>query len=385
MKRLAIVTSHPIQYNAPLFELLAKRKRIEIKVFYSWGESVLEQKYDPGFGKVIKWDIPLLEGYEYEFLENISKDKGSHNFKGIDNPDIIEKIKKFHPDAVLVYGWAYKSHLKVLRYFKNKIPVLFRGDSTLLDERSWVASLKRNLFLRWVYRHIDFALYVGKNNYKYFRNAGLNKDQLIFAPHAVDNQRFECSSATCKKNAVQLRDDLNIPEGDLVFMYAGKLENVKDPGIILQAFSNLSFPPRVHLVIVGNGNLESDLKTKSKSVANIHFIDFQNQMQMPAVYEIADIFILSSKSETWGLSVNEAMANGKAIIVSDQCGCFSDLVAEGINGYIFKAGNAIDLQMKMELILQNISNLAEMKRKSSEKIKMFSLPIVAAAIEKILT
>ena len=165
MKRLAIITTHPIQYNAPLFELLAERNKIDIKVFYTWGKTVLEQKYDPGFGKVIKWDIPLLQGYDYEFLENISADKGSHHFKGIDNPDIIDSIKKYEPDAVLIYGWAFKSHLKVLRYFKNKIPVLFRGDSTLLDKKSWVSSLKRNLFLRWVYRHIDFALYVGKNNY----------------------------------------------------------------------------------------------------------------------------------------------------------------------------------------------------------------------------
>src|SRR6185312_6093732 len=168
MKRLAIVTTHPIQYNAPLFELLTKRNKIDIKVFYTWGETVLKRKYDPGFGKVIKWDIPLLEGYEYEFLANISSEKDSHHFNGIENPNIIKKINNYHPDAVLVYGWSFKSHLKVLRYYKNKIPVLFRGDSTLLDKKSWILSLKRNLFLRWVYRHIDFALYVGKNNYDYF-------------------------------------------------------------------------------------------------------------------------------------------------------------------------------------------------------------------------
>ena len=171
MKRLAIVTTHPIQYNAPLFELLSQRKKITIKVFYTWGETVIEKKYDPGFGKVIEWDIPLLDGYDYEFAENIANDKGSHHFKGIDNPHIIEAIEQFKPDAVLVYGWSFKSHLKIMRHFKNKVPVLFRGDSTLLDERGLLSSLKRNLFLRWVYRHVDVALYVGKNNFDYFRKA----------------------------------------------------------------------------------------------------------------------------------------------------------------------------------------------------------------------
>ncbi|MGB2995140.1 MAG: glycosyltransferase family 1 protein, partial [Ferruginibacter sp.] len=59
LKKLAIVTTHPIQYHAPLFALLASRNKISIRVFYTWGKQVLEQKFDPGFGKKISWDIPL--------------------------------------------------------------------------------------------------------------------------------------------------------------------------------------------------------------------------------------------------------------------------------------------------------------------------------------
>src|SRR6202000_144845 len=117
MKKLAIVTTHPIQYNAPLFKILQERKIIELKVFYTWGSTVLENKYDPGFKKNVAWDIPLLDGYDYEFLENISTHKGSHHFKGIINPAIIERIESYNPDAVLVFGWSFASHLKVIRYF----------------------------------------------------------------------------------------------------------------------------------------------------------------------------------------------------------------------------------------------------------------------------
>ena len=236
--RLAIVTTHPIQYNAPLFELIAQRNIIEIKVFYTWGESVLENKYYPGFGKVIEWDIPLLKGYNYEFLENIAEDKGSHHFKGIDNPHIIEAIKKFNPDAILVYGWSFKSHLKVLRYFKNKVPVLFRGDSTLLDKSSFLSSLKRNLFLRWVYRHVDIALYAGKSNKAYFKKFGLQESQLVFAPHAVDNNRFAFDGAA----GTQIRNSLQIPQEAIVFLFAGKLEQKKNPGLLLHRLDVLSGP-----------------------------------------------------------------------------------------------------------------------------------------------
>lgn len=78
--RLAIILSHPIQYYSPLFKCLSERKVVEIKVFYTWGQSVNGKKYDHGFGKAIEWDIPLLDRYDYEFLENVSKDPGSHHF-----------------------------------------------------------------------------------------------------------------------------------------------------------------------------------------------------------------------------------------------------------------------------------------------------------------
>src|ERR1022692_4201496 len=128
MRRLAVITTHPVQYNAPLFELLHKHGKVAVKVFYTWGEEVLEKKFDPGFGKIVQWDIPLLNGYDYEFLENTAKEKGSHHFNGIVNPTIIRDIQLWKPDAVLVYGWKFRSHLKVMRYFKNKVPVWFRGD-----------------------------------------------------------------------------------------------------------------------------------------------------------------------------------------------------------------------------------------------------------------
>ena len=110
--------------------MLTERGNLAIKVFYTWGDAVLENKYDPGFGKSIEWDIPLLKGYDFTFVKNASLNAGSHHFGGINNPSLIREIKEWGPDAVLVYGWCFKSHLSAMRYFKGRIPVLFRGDST---------------------------------------------------------------------------------------------------------------------------------------------------------------------------------------------------------------------------------------------------------------
>ena len=181
--KLTIITTHPIQYYAPVFQLLAKS--LELKVFYTAGEQSIT-KYDKGFKKSIEWDIPLFEGYEYEFLENIAKNKGSHHFKGIVNPKAIQHIKAYQPDAILIYGWAYSSHLKIMRHFKSKIPIYFRGDSTLLDRQTNFKNILRRILLKWVYSHVDKAFYVGNANKAYFKKYGLKEHQLIFAPHAMD-------------------------------------------------------------------------------------------------------------------------------------------------------------------------------------------------------
>jgi glycosyltransferase involved in cell wall biosynthesis len=340
MKKLAIITTHPIQYYAPLFKLLHQRGGITIKVFYTSGESAVN-KYDPGFDKNIAWDIPLLDGYPYEWVPNSSVDPGSHHFKGIKNPGLIVQVKCFGPDALLVIGWSYSSHLKAMRYFKNKIPVWFRGDSTLLDPSSGIRSIIKAIFLKWVYRHVDHAFYTGSGNKAYFKRYGLKEQQLSFAPHAVDNERF---GAAREQEVGMLRQGLGLAPADILILFAGKLEEKKDPGLLLNAVIALN-DPGIHLLFTGNGVLESALKSKAAPYPHIHFMDLKNQTDMPVIYQACDLFCLPSKgpAESWGLAVNEAMACSKAILVSDKCGCAVDLVQNEKNGVIFKNGSLADL------------------------------------------
>lgn len=343
MKKLAIIATHPIQYYAPVFKLLAKN--VKLKVFYTAGNQTLN-KFDHGFKKNITWDIPLTEGYEHEFLANTAAAPGSHHFKGIINPDAIVSLQNFKPDAILIYGWAYKSHLKIMRHFKGKIPVYFRGDSTLIDQQPGIKSLLRKLFLRWVYRHIDTAFYVGTANKAYFKKYGLKEKQLVFAPHAIDNSRFAVQR---KEEADQLRSQFNLHENDILILFAGKLEPKKDPALLLAAFAQLK-ATHVHLLFVGNGVLEETLKQQVEQLqlSKVHFMDFQNQSQMPVVYQACDLFCLPSKGpgETWGLAVNEAMATAKAVLVADKVGCAVDLVTPD-TGEIFKSGDLTELSQKL--------------------------------------
>ena len=384
MTRLAIITTHPIQYNAPWFKLLNERGIVCPKVFYTWGEASVQNKYDPGFKKVIEWDIPLLEGYDFSLVKNIAADPGSHHFNGIDNPTLMKEIINWKPDAILIFGWKFKSHLKVLRQFKGKIKILFRGDSNLLDEQPGFTfkKLLRRAFLIWVYRHVDKALYTGTANRAYYLAHGLKDEQLLLAPHAIDNRRFMDDINN------RQRSELGISAKAIVFIFAGKFEVKKNLGLLLDAFIKLP-GCNAHLLLVGNGELEVQLKLKTSLQlpdikARIHFLPFQNQQQMPGVYRLGDVVVLPSQgpAETWGLTVNEAMACAKAVLVSDKCGCAADLVKTGVNGYVFKSNDSGDLFNKMNILLANELQIISMGKQSFQLIQQWMFEHICIAVEK---
>jgi len=355
---------------------------VDVMVFYTWGEASIK-KHDPGFNKKIQWDIPVLSGYAFQWVNNTSKDPGTHHFNGIKNPDLIKQVNDWRPDAVLIYGWGFSGHLSALRYFKNKIPVLFRGDSTLLDEKGGARSFLKTRFLNWVYRHVDHAFYPGANAKAYFKKYGLKEGQLSFAPHAIDNERF---AEDHRAAAIALRKSYGLAESDIVILFAGKLEEKKSPLLLLHAFLSLN-KPGLHLLFVGNGPLEQRLKEEAKDHKNVHFKDFQNQSSMPAVYQACDLFCLPSAGpgETWGLAINEAMASGKAILASDKVGAAVDLVQAGINGGIFKANDQGSLTTELDnLTKQGKLTLAEMGENSKKIIANWTIEVQVKILEAVI-
>jgi len=383
LKKLAIITSHPIQYNAPLFRQLHSSGRIQVRVFYTWGQSQKGDVYDPGFKRNRKWDIPLLEGYDHEFIRNVSPRPGSHHFLGIINPDLTGMIDSWQPDSILVIGWTFYSHLKAILYYRSKRKLFFLGDSTLLDETSQNLFRKkiRRMILKWVYGHIDFAFYVGKNNYDYYIQHGLTGKELIFMPHAVENDRFLDSSGELQKRAIVWRKELGIEDSHIVFLFCGKFESKKDPLILLNAFLRLDSATS-WLLFVGNGMLEKSLKELAGDHPRVLFLPFQNQSVMPLVYRLGNIFVLPSigPGETWGLSINEAMVCKRSVIVSDKCGAARDLVFS--NGFVFKAGDMHDLLSCMKKFSED-NKLSELMGEESAKIiQKWDIDAAAKAIEQ---
>ncbi len=364
--------------------MLAERKNIDVKVFYTWSQSEAGEKYDPGFSQKVLWDIPLLERYNYSFVNNVSPLPGSHHFKGIDNPTLISTITNWGADAVLIFGWAFKSHLAAIRFFYKKVPVFFRGDSTLLDEEKGFKQLLRQLVLRYVYSFIDKAFYAGIANEAYFKAMGLKENQLVLMPHAVDNGRFAANVENTTA-ASTLRQALNISADALVFLFAGKLEQKKQPDLLIKGFLALD-SDNTFLIIAGSGELEKSLREKYSTYARIKFIGFKNQQEMPAVYNCCDVFVLPSKgpNETWGLAINEAMAAGKAVIASNKCGAAFDLIDSNKNGFVFNYDNLAELSKALNFFVNNRKGAIKMGNAGLEIIEQYSFKQDCIALECIV-
>ena len=358
----------------------------ELKVFYTWGEDSIKLKFDQDFGRVVEWDIPLLEGYQYQFVKNVAENPGSHHFFGIENPDLIQDIDSWGANVVWVWGWSFKSHLKVMRHFHNRIPVWFRGDSTLLDDSNSPISKQwlRKIFLSWVYKKVDLAFYVGDNNKKYFLQHGLIPSKLIHAPHAIDNGRFSDWNEALEDDLGDWKESLGISENDVVVLFVGKLESKKNPSFILDLAAQLP-SQKFKFLIVGDGVLGNELKQKANDNKRILFLPFQNQTKMPSVYRLGDVLVLPSlgPGETWGLAMNEAMACGIPVFGSAKCGGSIDLIDDGC-GLIFDPCDLNTVVNQLNILADNPDVLANLKAGAIKKVQHFRYEkIVDAVIEGI--
>ena len=371
--RLAILASHVIQYQAPLFRMLACQPEIQLSVFFcsDWGA---QNYYDEGFGQEFKWDVPLLEGYRFEFLPNWSIKPNASGFWGRINPRIILQLRRRDFDAIWVHGWARCTDwIAMVAAFTFKVPVLIRGESNLLPTSPSWKSAPRRIVLRNLFRKISGFLAIGRFNAEFYRAYGVPKEKIYMVPYAVDNDFFLSQAdklANCKG---KLKQELGIAPEFSVVLYAGKLIEKKRPLDLLKAFEYVSRIRKAVLVYVGAGSLEPALKQYAEAKhLPVVFAGFRNQTELPKWFAIADVFALPSADEPWGLVVNEAMCFSLPVLASDQVGAVGDLVRGGENGFVFSSGDVRSLSQHLDLLLSDPILRARFGEKSREIIEHWS-------------
>lgn len=380
-RRICFVVSHPIQYFVPLYRRLGRRDDVEIKVFFTWhaGTQPVE---DRGFGQKIEWDIPLTDGYDFEQVANVSSNPGPYNFFGLRNPALFDRVMAWRADVVLVSGWAWSSHLQLLHALhRRRIRTLFLGDSHLLDGApAGVRGLVKTALLRRVFSWPSGFLVVGSANRAYYRRFGVDPARLYPCPHSIDVRRFNEPAAALEQEAARWRSELGIAAEQKVLLYAGKFEPKKRPTDLMRAVARLH-DRAVVLVMVGGGALQAEINSLAAAdPSRFRVLPFQNQSRMPIVYRLGDVFVLpSAHGETWGLAVNEALACGRPVIVSDRVGCAADVIDSSC-GWVFRWNDWSEFDALVGKWAHCGSTLAAMRRAACERAGAFDVAVTEAAL-----
>jgi glycosyltransferase involved in cell wall biosynthesis len=350
--RIAIISSHPIQYHAPLFRKLALH--LDLQVFFAHQATPVEQA-KAGFGVDFDWDVDLLSGYAHEFVPNVARRPGLDLFSGCDTPEIGARLQGGSFSAVLVQGWHLKTYLQAIAGAKRLgIPVLARGDSQLLTPRSPLKRAAKSIVFPGFLRLFNAALYVGERSRVYWTHYGYPQSRLFFSPHSVDTEWFGLRSTTDARKGLRAR--LGIPPEKKIALFAGKLVPFKRPLDVIAAAAWIGRQGHdLGVLVAGAGPLETAMTTTAKAAGvTLYMLGFCNQTEMPGVYAAADVLILPSDGrETWGLVANEALACGLPIILSDAIGSAPDLAADGLAGRVFPVGDVVALAEAIGQLLDN--------------------------------
>ncbi len=346
--RLTYIVSHPIQYQAPLLQEIARQEDLDLTVLFEKDFST-GAYFDRGFSTQVKWDVPLTDGYPHHLLNSLRAGQ------------IIAES-----DAIWMHGWQSSAFRSLLKQFSAMgTPVLMRGENwsgAMPDGFGPIGWLKRR-YLNSIFKHCSAFLAVGSANRIYYEDHGVAPEKIFPMPYAVDNDYFAGRDTPEGRSA--FRSQLGIPADQPIILFAGKLTRRKQPDELLEAwrlaFGGMPSPPA--LVFAGDGECRETLERGA--LEHVYFTGFKNQSELPAIYGAADIFVLASRREPWGLAINEAMACGAAVIASSECGASYDLIDPAC-GRVVQPGRVPELTAALSEMLPKAGEMGAAARQKVE-------------------
>jgi glycosyltransferase involved in cell wall biosynthesis len=377
--RLAYLVSHPIQYQAPLLRRIAQEPDIDFTVFFGSDFSVRGYR-DQGFGVGVTWDVPLLDGYQHEFLPRLRDGQDVSVMTPL-NHGIFSRLRGRGGgaafDALWVHGYASANSLQGMIAAKALgIPVLLRAESWRRDRgRSGVMLALKNLFFAGLKLMVDGVLPIGTLNAEYWRHYFGDDVPQFLVPYAVDNGYFAQRARVAQSRRASLQAELGIDPARPVILFASKLQARKHCDHLVEAYARLApapgTEPNPYLVIVGDGEERAALEQQAAATdfSSIRFCGFRNQSELPRFFDLATVLVLPSRHEPWGLIVNEAMNAARPAIVSDDVGSGPDLIEDGVNGCIYPVGDVDALTNALRRVLEMPGVAASMGQRAFARIQ----------------
>jgi glycosyltransferase involved in cell wall biosynthesis len=353
---------------------MAQHPDLELQVAYLSLQGA-KAGYDKGFGVDVAWDIPLLDGYKWIELPNKSLNPRLNDFWGLINPQLWDLIKSGNFDVIMCYtGYAYASFwIAVAACKKFKIPLIFGTDSSNIKPRTggWKVKLKQ-VILPKLFNLADIIIVGSTPGKNLLQSIGIDENKIVITPFIVNNDWWLEQATKIDKGLV--RKEWNIPENALVTLYVAKLQPWKRPQDLLQAFAKLE-QKNTYLIYAGDGILKQDLENQAQQLGitnRVKFLGFINQSQLPFVYCGADVLVLPSEYEPFGVVVNEAMLCGCVVITSDRVGAHHDLIREGENGFVYPCGDTEALANILNQLFADFNKLNTMKKSAVKRMETWS-------------
>jgi len=361
-----------------MFRFIADSGQIDLTVLFL-SDMSLREYHDPGFQTAVRWDVPLLEGYRHLFLPAL----GGRQRLSFLQPltyGVRRCLAAGGFDALWIHGYMHHALLAAIGWARALgLRVLLRGESNCLCEPASAPRRRlKRLLLPRLFRMIDGFLTIGALNRDYYLRHGVPAERMFAMPYAVDNDFFRRGCLQAARSRSRLRTELELAPGRPVILYASKLQARKRPADLLEAYARLSpdgrREPHPYLLFIGDGEQSVALRTRAQALGwnSIRFAGFRNQTDLPAFYDLCDVFVLPAASEPWGLVINEVLNAAKPVVVSDQVGCYPDLVADGGNGFIVPLGDIGGLSRRLGELCANPSLAATMGQEGRRKVAAFS-------------
>jgi glycosyltransferase involved in cell wall biosynthesis len=388
--RVLTISSHPIQYGAPLFRLMARHPKLDFQVAFCSLRGA-ESGYDPEFGANVQWDVPLLDGYKWTHIPN--RGDGSENFWAWRNTGLWKFIRQGKFDAVISHV-GYVRATFWIAYFAARsvgIPFIFGTDASRIeprDESKWKLAVKKIIWPA-VFSLAGQVLTASSTGRDMMISLGFPADRVSMTLDTVDNDWWLAQANAVDRN--QARASLGFAQEEKIILFCAKLQPWKRPMDLLQAFASAAIP-NAKLVYAGDGAQRAELEKAAaeRNVSDrVRFLGFVNQSQLPALYKAADLMVIPSRYEPFGLVVNESMLCGCAVVASDRVGAVRDLITPGQTGYVYPCDDINALAALMKNVLADPAQLQSVRANALQRISAWtpqaSADALVEAVERALS
>jgi glycosyltransferase involved in cell wall biosynthesis len=347
--------------------MLAKEPELDLEVLFCSTDGAKVYR-DAEMQTTFRWDLDLLGGYRHRFLRNFGFGEG---YTRLINPGIVPALL-FRPyDAAIFFlGWGtITSLLGIAACRMRGTPIFLFGDSSFPPPETTLPSRVRAALLRTIFRLTERFLVSGVLNADYYRHYGADESRFHQVPWAIDNARFEEGSRFAPGEREMMRAKFGIGIYDMAIVFSAKFLPRKDPMTLLRAVDAMQHRDRTAVIFLGNGELRDELESFAKERnLRVHFAGFVNQTDLPKHYAMADVFVLPSLDDPRGSVVNEAMASGLPVIITDRCGAAGDIARHGENGFVFSPGDVPALAKHLDALAADPDLRARMAHRSREII-----------------